>query len=431
MFKPTKDQSKIISNVLGKIKFVINGNDTFNENSFISLKGPAGTGKTTTTKFIVKDLLKQRKKIIMVSFTHSAVNVLRETVKIKDGNLKFSTLHSFLGLTFNGRDENGKSKFKLSRKYQENFDVCIVDESSMIDTELFKHLKESLFNSNRIKCLLFIGDQFQLRPIENKSHVIYENNMINDYELTEIIRNPDMEVLDFVNNIREMIKNKKNKKHLMTFLVNEKLKSHNKIKFYDSRKSLILKFLEKERIDNNDDILATFTNEKVNLLNQKIRDYYVGKLLNGEVPEIYPTDKFVIQESNDYFQNSEVVELKEVVEVNKHYLKKSFKSFRCLTKKNTFFFKIKESSKEEYNEFLEKLRLKSIETKDWKDYFKVKQMFLEVKYHYVSTVHKLQGTSFENIYIDLSNISFIEDDLLLRLFYVACTRSKNTVHLMF
>ena len=52
--------------------------------------------------------------------------------------------------------------FSLKNKKKQNFDVMIVDESSMIDANLFLELLETIPNGASI---IFIGDADQLPPV--------------------------------------------------------------------------------------------------------------------------------------------------------------------------------------------------------------------------------------------------------------------------
>jgi exodeoxyribonuclease-5 len=447
-FELTKQQKNVYENIIEDLKEVRNG-DIFGDHSWVSLKGAAGVGKTFLNKAIVETLLDMGFNIATCAPTHQAVKVIRNTIGIQHKKLKFTSLHAFLGLKPGDiNPETGERKFKKSsKKYltgmaKEKFDICILDESSMVSTELFKFLKQEMYQNNRIKSFLFVGDGFQLLPVgeERGKHAIYNNRSINHYELTELIRNSNMEVIDFVTIIRQFIENKATKFDLFNFLVNERDKgTHSKIKFYKTKKEFISKFIEEDRLGKDDDVIGTFTNSNVALYNEKIRNYYVKT--DGVIPEIHPEDLFVVQESTqedlsfgqNSFVNSEILSLKQSAFEDFNFKGKIFKGYKCITTDNRKFNMLAQESKEDYERACELLKLNAIKAKsreNWLMYYDLLKLFLDTRPQFANTVHKLQGSSFRDIYVDLSDLGYVEDDQLLRLFYVAVTRSKNEVHIL-
>lgn len=69
----------------------------------------------------------------------------------------------------------------------------------------------------------------------------------------------------------------------------------------------------------------------------------------------------------------------------------------------------------------------------WYKYFKLRDTFSDIQYVFASTIHKLQGSTYETAYIDLSSLidnRNISKDLLFRLVYVAITRAKKCVKIL-
>lgn len=448
--KLTPQQQENHDKIIEHLKEVQSG-DIFGEHSFISLAGPAGSGKTTLLKFIVQTLLKRGWTICITAPTHQAVKVAQQTIGINDKRLKFASLHSFLSLKPGPINvETGEQKFvrennkkKQSDLSKMKFDLVINDESSMVSSEMFKFIKEEMYTYNRVKSFLFTGDLFQLLAIEKDivttTHAIYNNKDVNHYQLFEILRQKDMEVIDFVSEIRSMIKEKYTKFDLFNFLISERDKPHNKIKFYNSKKEFIGEFIKKDNLGKTEDCIFTFTNKNVNSYNEKIRNYYV--MLDGEIPEIHPSDLFVVQESTqpdnlfaqDAFINSEILELKQSNKEVFDFKGKKFNGYKCMTTDNRKFNMISKDSEDDFNHTCKLLKANAIKTKNrenWKLYYTLKGLFLDIKYHYSSTVHKSQGSSYVNSWVDLSDLGYVENDMLLRLFYVACTRAKECVHIL-
>jgi superfamily I DNA/RNA helicase len=69
--------------------------------------------------------------------------------------------------------------------------------------------------------------------------------------------------------------------------------------------------------------------------------------------------------------------------------------------------------------------------KKWFFFFSTKRLFVDVKYTFASTIHKLQGSTYKTVYIDLIDIENIKDkDLMYRLLYVAITRASEEIKVL-
>jgi ATP-dependent exoDNAse (exonuclease V) alpha subunit len=444
----TKEQEYAFTNIVSDLEEVRNG-DIFGEHSWLSLKGPAGTGKTFLTHNIVKELLKKNMEVAVLAPTHQASKVIKNAINISDRRIVYATLHAFLGLRPGDIDpETGERKFKkvtgknaspLSKK---KVDVVILDESSMVGKELFNFLKEEMYQSSRIKSFLFVGDACQLMPVEtdtalaNYTHPVYDNPSINHYSLTELIRNDDPEVIDFVTVIRKMIERNASKYELFNFLLGEaeEQSKYKKVFFYREKKEFIKTYIKKDRVKNTEGTIATFTNENVNNYNSKIREYSIKKKHNlSEILDIHIDDLFVVQQSSEDFLNSEILELKSVTPKEFDFKGKLFKGYYCTTTDARNFNYISNESKDDYEYTLELLRLNAAKARDrcaWQLYYSLMELFLDTKYHYSYTCHKLQGSSYDEIFVDMTGLGYVEDSMLLRLFYVACTRSRGEIHIL-
>ncbi|MGK5594511.1 MAG: ATP-dependent DNA helicase [Parachlamydiaceae bacterium] len=134
------------------------------QKSFVILSGGPGTGKTFTAGRMVKALVqmlpfeaKEHFKIALAAPTGKAAAQLEGSLNkafadFQQLNLTGQTLHSLLGI--------GK-KDLLDTPLP--FDLIIVDESSMIDVELMAKLLASVKAGAR---LILIGDENQLPPVE-------------------------------------------------------------------------------------------------------------------------------------------------------------------------------------------------------------------------------------------------------------------------
>ncbi len=110
------------------------------------ITGGPGSGKTTLVRALVKSLKELKLDIKLCAPTGRAAKRIAENPGLK--MFDPSTIHRYL--------------FSLKNKKKQSFDVMIVDESSMIDANLFLELLETIPNGANI---IFIGDADQLPPV--------------------------------------------------------------------------------------------------------------------------------------------------------------------------------------------------------------------------------------------------------------------------
>lgn len=164
-----------------------------NGETFFTLAGYAGTGKST----IVKKVLDNYHRGVVVSApTHKAKKVVMNTTG-EDGQ----TLHALLGLrpdvdldNFNPNDP----KFNpIAIPKICDFNFVIIDEASMINQELYDLILDKT-NNSRTK-VLFMGDPAQIPPVGEKASVVFQQDQTKLFhQLTKIERQNDTNPLAYV-----------------------------------------------------------------------------------------------------------------------------------------------------------------------------------------------------------------------------------------
>ena len=448
-----------------------------------TLEGAAGTGKTTMMKKVLEELINKDKKIVFCSPTHQALGVIRNTLLetdlnfteindeflLEDSPLIIKTLASFLGIKMKRDLENGKESFEQDpRAPQLCCDILCIDESSMISKDQLKIIIQKLHIN--VKCILFIGDEVQLdSPADNnESNGIF--NLPQKYSLEEVVRQAaDNKILQFAWELRDYIKTKNcniQPSNLLHFgRINEN------ILIFNDQSSFLNHYFNNE---SSDKLVSTYTNKITDEYNSYIRQmkllgqggYPLNIIIDKDEPdrkiiksweeykEFYPGEELVSTEPNQ--RNTEVIhqtgekfiikDLKEetysisITEqdpidmlATSQVRDFTIKYFEIIDTNNKIINVIRAEDQELYNEILQLLSLeakKSLGKHPWAKYWRFKEKFTKVNKTFAFTLHKLQGSTCEHIYIDARDLDKFFKRMpigVYKLIYIALTRPKQTV----
>jgi exodeoxyribonuclease-5 len=173
---------------------------TEREHATLILKGYAGTGKTTLVGALVKVLMKDRRKVILLAPTGRAAKVLSAY-----SHSAASTIHRRI-YRVGGEDDGGSGGMSLAPNHDTDA-LFVVDEASMIGEgggegpfgshDLLSDLFQHVFSAPGCK-LLLIGDPAQLPPVgSDHSPALVVKDLADrgllagSIELTEVVRQAD------------------------------------------------------------------------------------------------------------------------------------------------------------------------------------------------------------------------------------------------
>lgn len=143
------------------------------------LTGGPGTGKTTTLNAIIELYKQSGLKVLLAAPTGRAAQRMAEVT----GN-EAKTIHRLLEVEW---DQNDKPRFTRNERNLLDCDALILDEMSMVDSQLF----ESVMRALPLGCrLIMVGDSDQL-PSVGAGNVLGDliaSDMIPAVRLTEIFR---------------------------------------------------------------------------------------------------------------------------------------------------------------------------------------------------------------------------------------------------
>lgn len=391
----------------------------------ILLKGSAGVGKTWLVHTIVKRLasISKAKRIMCSAPTHKALSVIRSKVIVDE--VKFTTLHSALHYKSITDKKTGERLFKSCPNTNwpplNNIDYWIIDEASMVDSEMVNSIEKYATAQNTT--VIFVGDGKQINPVgEDESPIFFQDYL--EVELTEIIRqgegNPIITLSRNMSNIWDK------KSNLLAGPEGQDVGY-----LYTDNLAKIIEELAKVNGTNEFKYLA-WTNKEVDKINtlvrQRIYGDYPAKIEQGETIVFdapygnYSTNEVVkVEELYKYtmpmtlllkktLKETIVEEVKFVVYcINKNILVLDdssiplFKRYSAIMNKNC---KENVLDFEKRNEFL--------------------NTFASFKYNHALTVHKSQGSTYKTTILNVKDINYNQSEKeKQRLFYTGITRASD------
>ncbi|RLA73581.1 MAG: ATPase [Epsilonproteobacteria bacterium] len=434
---------KIVSSIESKVFSVLKSTNI--DDYQLSLTGAAGTGKTFLTTHIAKylsDMLKATEKkeyrFTVTAPTHKAVGVLTKILFDNKIEASCRTLHSFLGIRPFTDYATGEEKFTIdkTKKVKESTSVLIVDESSMIGAELYEYIVEAI-EDGRINMVLFIGDPYQLLPVDNSENKIYA--LKNSFVLNEVVRQAkDSYIIKLATKIRERIKYK-NYIDIKQFI---KENIEPEIEFFHNKESFLQDFYKNSEWYKENKILATFKNKDVDAFNRTVRNKYWEQQGNDTPSTLLQGDRLRFKDTYSVgdvtvYHNGQEIELGSAVLKYHNDLQIEYWECREINVTEQQIFRVVDP--DSMKVFNDKLKIIAAMAKKasypqnkyfWRLFFQTRDMFADVQYVHSSTIHKLQGSTYDVAYVDmfaLAHNSYMSDDDKYRLFYVAITRASKDI----
>lgn len=442
-YTPTQDQAIVMAKLVTFV-FRAVGREVF------LLKGYAGTGKSSLVGALVKTLSQYSMKSVLLAPTGRAAKVFGLYA-----NTPAYTIHKKIYRQKSFSPDMTGFTLTENRHKQTLF---IVDEASMIasssdsSSDLLSDLIEYVYSSPGCK-LVLIGDTAQLPPVGQPNTPALEPIVLEEYllkvteaTLTEVIRQSlTSGILYNATKLRQMMQE--------DFLCTPKIET---TPFSDIQSISGYELLEElesaySRDGKDQTIIVTRSNKRANIFNEGVRNrilYREEELESGDLLMIAKNNYFWAEkvEEIDFIANGDVAQVLRVRGYNEMYgfrfadvtlrlldydvdidakimLDTLHLEYPSLTPElnNQFFTKVME----DYADVRTKReRIKRVKLDKWFN-------ALQVKYAYAVTCHKAQGGQWQNVFIDMGNIS--EDAVSLDFFrwlYTAFTRSTEKLYLI-
>jgi exodeoxyribonuclease-5 len=435
-----------------------------NNSAFIA-NGIINHNTTLVKVFLEHVKLKTNFACICTAPTNEAVRVLSKATGVKYDK----TIYSLLGLALVHEDDT-KPKLKPSGKAKiEEYDIVVIDEASMIDSDIFEIIQQQLNAHSYIK-IIYVGDDAQLPPIidvqnynRTKSRVFDIKNQVVLREVQRVAKgNP---IIDVVTPIRNNLLSAQDHFERKTIL-----KGDHGVVFHDSRDEfmelLFDDFTSDIYKDNSNFVRAiAYTNKAIDAMNIHIRrklfntkdlnEYMIGENLIVDSPVVEKITSKVskivyavgerlrvlfVNQFTDSEYGYRVWELR-VVNYEEETDEQVTKTLRIIHKDDIPYY---DAALTELAQLSKEKELKMMNGKDgkprpmytkfeaWKDYFAFKEQYSWVKYSYAMTTHKSQGSTVERVYVverDLNKLTW-NDEERNKLKYVAFTRASHILRIL-
>lgn len=368
---------------------------------WLIVSGPAGTGKSEIIKKIVSDYPVRSKaittltgtpvpsRVIVTATSNKAVDALAEK------GIDAVTIHSLLSL----KPMNGTLVKTKSGLIEDA--LIIIDECSFIDNILADYIVDGCGKNTKV---WFLGDPYQLPPVHYENAPIFEEG-IKTIELTEICRQADG------NPIRELSLALRN--YVMTgeptgFTPDDKHIFH--IQDEDEFVDLWLDSISSGKVTK----LVAHSNPVVHNANAIAKSELEGTY-SIKVGDILVCNSYVKHAVGAIKTDSQVIvtSVKPATSLGYAGLNVGLtnKAMVFVPDDPTLFKTLAGTTFKEYHQ-------KQTFERVWAD----------LRPGYACTIHKSQGSTYQNVFINLAELGKLNDNNLARLLYVAVSRASEKVY---
>lgn len=378
------------------------------------LSGSAGTGKTFVMRYLLDNVLNKpenKYNVVFTATTNKAAEVLSSVL-----NQNVLTIHSFLGLVVKTCYKTGVTSLQPTSKYLPLPDdtLLIIDESSMINYELYEYIVQALKGYSKV---IYLGDANQLLAVKSKDCPPFQK-AIPRANLNILMRSKGNEKLS------ELCKTLKENVTKNIIIPKAELQQYVRTITYQKMEYTASMYFKNNAHNN---VYLAYTNQSVVSFNEFIRtdirglpkEFTTGErlIINNNVEfgdKTYSPDTEVIVKYVDYTPVEEYGVKGYIVSLSvpsNHDINNAFipYNFDDLQRQMKFFASIK----------------------DWHSYFYLKNNVIDLRMLDGKTVHKSQGSTYDDVYLDYNDlIKCRQHDVLSRLLYVACSRAKNNVYML-
>lgn len=401
----------------------------FPRDKYFRLTGYAGTGKTFVICQLIKWLNEHRYSVIAASPTNKAAKNLATMAEENGIDLTVTTVAKLLGQQAVLNEKTGKEEFVSKGEDKiDDYDIVIVDEFSMVNTNNFEDIRSQVDYSINTK-VIFVGDSAQLPPVKEKFPIVADHYAIRRYaNLTTVVRY-DGELAKVAEEIRS---NEKYNKTIYPFTSSED-ETIVLLDRYEWLQEAVIAFKSEQfKTDPNYARFLVWRNETAETLNNYVRKfifgeapkYAIGDRLIAKVPVFRSMPNVDRRKKDDWqikINSSEECEVLDEGTI-KHDIKYGWEFYQVpvitddgLKIDLRILTKLGEADRQKY---LMELKAK----RQWRKFNDAMKSFDQMPHAYAITTHKAQGSSINYAFVDVSDMRKCPD--LQKILYTALTRAK-------
>lgn len=395
------------------------------------LSGGAGVGKTFTMKHISTSLMATYRaacdlmgidqlyeKSVFTATTNRAASVLEDVIQEP-----VQTIHRFLNLKVHENHKTGKTSLTKTPSWKKRSGLIVfIDESSMIDSDLYRIIMETLPDCK----IVFVGDHAQMAPINEELSPVYKDvDPKNFIFMDKPIRNADTPALiDLCTQLRHTVETGEfapimEVPGVIDYLTDQEMQ--NKITEYFTEPTDSARIL-------------CYTNSRVQAYNAHIREL-------RHLPEYFTVGEKVIFSKNFKTKSGTIIE------TDRKGVVTDVSSLRTDTASQYIFADNHPITYHECRietgltgaitvrvatdpERLNQAMKHFSKLKNWPAYFQLKDTYADIRIEDSCTVYKSQGGTFETIFMDLGNIgTSFNPKQTARMLFVGASRASKRIYL--
>jgi exodeoxyribonuclease-5 len=402
------------------------------EHNFI-LRGGSGKGKTFTVAFLIKRMLKffEMNRVLDDFYMEPIVQITATTnqaaERLHEATGEFTqTIHSLLSLTVKNDNYTGKTYLhRRDRSFSKIYNsIIFIDEASMIDDELEEFIRNSV--DTKTTKIVRIGDPDQILAVDAEQPVGLQVETPYTVDLVEYCR---ADALSPITLLGEQFR-----QAIYTGVIPD-IECSNEIILLNGigTKETIDKYYLSSSQQVNYCKTITYTNSKTQEYNQFIRSKFTSVDI-FQPNEIVVTNGTIVTQIDNkvQFRNNSYLRILECTVVQDTLFNETFEVFKITAADINDFNQenIQTIYAFRYPQQLNYILSKLYKSNNFRDYFEVKNRYADLRQTYAMTSDKSQGSTFENVIIDLNDMRKNKNiSHLMRRMYVAVTRAKYKVFL--